>query len=309
MRADPIGQGKEHADFWAQQVDKYVPKDMPRDQFFCIANNEPAVGNEDLIHPVDLYNEAFADAMGAHGLRPGTGNISVGNPPTNLWPSFRRMINATYRNKGFVVLHEYWGDTGPTAVYPFNVGRLKYFPREDVPIFVGECGLEQKAIADVPHEGWKLHVSKEQYASQLMEYENIIRRIPRLVHSLSVFTMSNNPPWNTLDYREILPLLQTNKEFDKMMWAYNNTPPVVGMPNRESIIRESDLHQVIEFNPGAALQKAALRDGFHPNSAEFKYSESGKDWIAQRTERMDRHSVRTYFVPYGEWDKVAYYDH
>jgi hypothetical protein len=57
--------------------------------------------------------------------------------------------------------------------------------------------------------------------------------------------------------------------------------------------RQAARRQVIEFNPGAAMQAEMRRDGFVPNSSEFLYSlylpEQGREVVMpmQRAERLD----------------------
>ena len=71
-----------------------------------------------------------------------------------------------------------------------------------------------------------------------------------------------------------------------------------------SLLAEGEKHQVIQFNPGAALQKRIFADGFVPNSAEFSLTFEGADYAAQRAENLGSGVVRVYFVRVGDWGNV-----
>ncbi len=65
--------------------------------------------------------------------------------------------------------------------------------------------------------------------------------------------------------------------------------------------------QVIQFNPGAALQKRIFGDGFVPNSGEFSLSVGGAAYVAQRAENLGNGQVRVYYVANGDWGNVRFF--
>ncbi len=74
----------------------------------------------------------------------------------------------------------------------------------------------------------------------------------------------------------------------------------------EQLLAEGGKHQVIQFNPEAALQKRVFADGFVPNSAEFSLRFEGVDYAAQRAEQLSSGRVRVYYVAAGDWGNVRF---
>lgn len=70
-------------------------------------------------------------------------------------------------------------------------------------------------------------------------------------------------------------------------------------PDGLALLRQhADNRQCVQFNTAAALQAAAFREGFVPNSPEFELAiEGGATYVAQRTEHPGTGEVRVYFVP------------
>jgi hypothetical protein len=73
------------------------------------------------------------------------------------------------------------------------------------------------------------------------------------------------------------------------------------------VIDQADRHQLIQFNPTAALQKAIFAAGFVPNGPEFETVRDGVRFIAQRAEQLGTGEVRAYFVRVGDWGNVTYF--
>ncbi len=73
-----------------------------------------------------------------------------------------------------------------------------------------------------------------------------------------------------------------------------------------TLLAEGELHQVIQFNPDAALQKRIFADGFVPNSPEFALTFEGVPYICQRAEHMGTGEVRVYHVIVGDWGNVQF---
>lgn len=72
------------------------------------------------------------------------------------------------------------------------------------------------------------------------------------------------------------------------------------------LVAKAQAAQVIQFNPGAALQKAIFAAGFVPNSPEFDAAYQGTVYVAQRAEHMGSGEVRVYYVKQGDWGNVQY---
>jgi hypothetical protein len=73
-----------------------------------------------------------------------------------------------------------------------------------------------------------------------------------------------------------------------------------------ALLAEGELHQVIQFNPDAALQKRIFADGFVPNSPEFSLTFDGVNYICQRAEQLGTGEVRIYHVVVGDWGNVQF---
>jgi len=72
------------------------------------------------------------------------------------------------------------------------------------------------------------------------------------------------------------------------------------------LLSNAERFQVIQFNPGAALQKVIFADGFVPNSGEFSFQQAGTKYVGQRAEELATGEVRIYFVVEGDWRNVQY---
>ena len=82
----------------------------------------------------------------------------------------------------------------------------------------------------------------------------------------------------------------------------DTTTPTLGA----TLLAEGELHQVIQFNPDAALQKRIFADGFVPNSPEFSVPFDGATYICQRAEHLGTGEVRIYHVIVGDWGNVQF---
>jgi hypothetical protein len=79
-----------------------------------------------------------------------------------------------------------------------------------------------------------------------------------------------------------------------------------GLSLAATLLAEGELHQVIQFNPDAALQKRIFADGFVPNSPEFALTIDGVNYICQRAEHLGTGEVRIYHVIVGDWGNVQH---
>jgi hypothetical protein len=78
------------------------------------------------------------------------------------------------------------------------------------------------------------------------------------------------------------------------------------MPLEDVLLAEAETHQVIQFNPDAALQKRISADGFVPNSPEFKVQVNNVRYQAQRAEHLWTGRVRVYYAEAGDWGNVRF---
>lgn len=73
-----------------------------------------------------------------------------------------------------------------------------------------------------------------------------------------------------------------------------------------SMLAAGEDHQVIRFNPEAALQRQIFADGFVPNSPEFRLTFDGSEYVGQRAEHLGTGAVRVYYVLVGDWNNVQH---
>jgi hypothetical protein len=71
-------------------------------------------------------------------------------------------------------------------------------------------------------------------------------------------------------------------------------------------LAEAEAHQMIHFNPGAALQRHIFADGFVPNSPEFNVQIDGPQYRAQRAEHLGTGKVRVYYAQVPDWSNVRF---
>jgi N-acetyl-anhydromuramyl-L-alanine amidase AmpD len=75
---------------------------------------------------------------------------------------------------------------------------------------------------------------------------------------------------------------------------------------QDALLAGADAHQVMRFNPGAALQQRIFGDGFAPNSDEFDVPLEGATYRAQRSEHLGSGKVRVYYAKVPEWGNVEF---
>lgn len=234
---DVAGTGARHAGEWRMHVDTLRAEAQrrglpfpPDSQLLVLGINEPVLDAPGAL-PVDqrmaemrkraaeldLYTEAFLDTCARLGLVAGALNLSVGWP-TNWdlpghplpgaapdWSLFPRSYAAIKRGKHFLFLHEYWDNRGPAVGWGWWAGRYQQCPW-DVPIIIGECGLDMyvskgDSVAK-ENRGWRGWLKPEGYLAQLCEYHERVLLDPR-IHSIQPYTSDFSHPWSSFD---LLPL-------------------------------------------------------------------------------------------------------
>lgn len=74
----------------------------------------------------------------------------------------------------------------------------------------------------------------------------------------------------------------------------------------EVLLARGQEEQVIQFNPGASLQRRIFADGLVPNSPEFDVEFGGVSYVAQRAEHLQTGEVRIYYAPTANYNQVAF---
>lgn len=316
LQANPIGEANAHASFWRDQLPAIKSSGLAYEDFIVLGNNEPGVATDREIQNVVQYNVHFASECAGHGIRPGLFNVSTDNPRANDWATLLLPLrDAALVNKGVILVHEYCSQYGVDHTWPWHMGRLlQYCSWRDVPFIIGECGVEARVIdPNIPRHMWgyQSYMSDQQYWNMLKPYQDRMATGMPNAESYSIFTLGGVPGhWSSLNYEGMLKYQPANNSFSNMMEYYGDGPvqPPGQKPSRR-IIDVANANQVMQFNPSAALQKAIRAAGYWPNSPEFFYDEAGVSYVAQRAEDPASGTVRTYYVPKGQWDKVGYITH
>lgn len=89
------------------------------------------------------------------------------------------------------------------------------------------------------------------------------------------------------------------------VWVLSPIAPVYATLE-DALHGEAQRNQVIQFNPGAALQSRIFADGFVPNSGEFDLSFGGVNYVAQRAEHLGTDVCRAYYCEAGHYDVVRF---
>ncbi len=92
------------------------------------------------------------------------------------------------------------------------------------------------------------------------------------------------------------------------IWVLTPTAPAYATL-RDALLGEAAKHWAIELNPAASLQGAILATGvpaFCPTSAEFDVTFGGVDYVAQAAEHLGNGTVRVYYCPKSDYNRIRY---
>lgn len=150
-------------------------------------------------------------------------------------------------------------------------------------------------------KGWRDYVGMEwftdprvgDFVDQCAWYMRQVSRDPYILGVVDFGFATADPAWNSFDFS------QTPREFDKLIAtqraiAASPTPGVPPMNAADTaLLAAASTAQVLRLNPGAAIQRAILADGYVPTSNEFTLTGGGVV-VGQRAERLSDGDVRAY---------------
>jgi hypothetical protein len=180
--ANPVEKGKDVARQMAAKAKELGLN--PKKALLMGPVNEPHVWEPGGIEAAVKSTVAFADELAALGWKGLVLNLSVGWPansdtatqkdtPPN-WNPYEPVRAAIIRGGHTLGLHEYWPETGVQHSWGWLAGRALKCPWQ-VPIIIGECGMSYAVThSGIPtvDQGWRKHISDEQYAAQIVDYHN-----------------------------------------------------------------------------------------------------------------------------------------
>jgi hypothetical protein len=204
MLADPAGTGARHAWEWSEKADAlgYDPANT-----LVLGINEPPVWDPGVIPSLTAYTVAFLDGCAQHGLRGGALQLSVGWPANTGegqppdWAPYAEVEAAIQRGRHALVLHEYWADAGPGENWGWWGGRFMSCPW-DVPIIIGECGIDMYVKYGGGYEGtrgWTGHDAPLQYADECVQYVRLCQQDARFFAATPFTTDYANQEWGSFD--------------------------------------------------------------------------------------------------------------
>lgn len=227
LMADPLGTGRDHAQQYAAQWDRWTSEASQRglklpnvDRILFNSANEPNQGGTP--DKIAAYSVAFLDRCTELGIRACAPCLGVGWPdntgpdtPVNWKPyADAGLEQAIKRNGGMLSIHEYFYKTGPQDGWRWLAGRHLQCPF-DVPILLGEMGIDNyvdKARWDKEggNRGWQGNVSPDQYA-EMIEY-HITHSDKRVVAGLIFITDYRNNSWESFNTRAAHNALLSRKD-------------------------------------------------------------------------------------------------
>lgn len=329
LLGNPVDLGREHALMWVRKLNEWN-LGLNLEQFVFLGLNEPHVWEDGVPAAITQYTLSFLRELSRHGLRGGAFSFSVGWPantgkdtPVDWWPYEPVHEYMRENPKHFLCIHEYWCKEGPRVTadggvdreggpWGWTAGRYLQCPW-NVPIIVGECGLEQvvcQSGLDYWQRGWKAYYGDRPgvYAQQLFAYEEQIAKDSR-IHSAQIYLLDGNTHhWGSLYYHEQIPMFGRNPD---LSWHVDlGDGPVEPKPppgddlaaHVEALGRDN---QLVRVYPDAALVRKLRELGRYPVSNEFEFEWEGRQYVGQRGEDLSNNALGvTVYVERGDWGNV-----
>lgn len=176
--------------------------------------NEVGVSTVDKIQWYAQFEAERVRILASHGRKACIGNFSLGTPDVldpQAWPAFYPAIDAALANGGVLGLHEY--GTPMQQYFEFDTGegwlcgRYRKAYRQflipdgrEIPLMITETGVDNEHPV-----GWKNWFTKEEYLSQLMWYDGLLKE-DDYVLGAHIFAVEI-PGWFDFDITPIMPEL------------------------------------------------------------------------------------------------------
>lgn len=246
--------------------------------------------------------------------------FSVGNPDApandpNWWNKITPTLQRATREGHVLLIHEY--GTGDGLDGPKEKGGADWLVQRyvrqvrpwlqvrDVQIIVSEFGYDGLLIGPGP-AGWRTSGKTAQtYAGELIAMADNYARYRDQIVGVTVYTMGALDEWHSYNIDgEVAGMLAARAEAVRAGGTVVTPPVVVDDPADAGWIAAAK-QQRLQLNPGAALQKVMVKDGFAPVTSEFTFAQNGISYIGQVAERVDRaDKARLFYCEVGKWNDV-----
>lgn len=279
----------------------------------CTPNEPQPIDNYEFAQALSAFLGRVADLAHADGMRVIGPEISEGNPGTNpegimavLAPGMGKLDGYSYHAYGWTNFPDDWHALRYRKLrqWLLNAGA------PDKPWFLTE-GFFDGGAADPPEpkqpgKGWYTRCNGDWNTAMhaLRDFDTALGQDP-YVECLTIFTAAPNGQWMDFAIGEG----EANSIRDYIAscgGSYCSDLPTPGVDLRTVLLQAGEDNQLIQFNPDAALQKAAFAAGYVVNSNEFDVTCSGVTYRAQRAERMDTGAVRIFFCRVPDWGNVQW---
>ena len=252
LMANPTAAGNKIIDDWIAKCDE-LGVDYSRT--ICMLWNEPHEWEGDAAKR-NLTTATVAAMRRRKALRPQMGllliNLGVGWPGNHDtatvrdtppdWSPYDAVYKEMLIDKIDVLgMHEYWTKEGPQANIGWLAGRIAKCPW-NVPIIIGEAAFsgavgKPQGSVPTPLQGWAVSgMTAEQYMAQLVAYNEICRKDPRIIGWQVYLCDYANREWQAKDIEPMYGLLRQNlgkfvTRKQTFVWTGTpSTPPVVTPP-------------------------------------------------------------------------------
>lgn len=305
----------QHIEVSRQIAERIRARGYPLDRFWFEGLNEPMLWSIEPPEAVARYERKRISEANRYGLNltvlncgvgwPGNGGVQ--NAPVQ-WDWARPMFEV-WKPNHILGLHEYCGLNGPGENYRWWMGRYLQCPYQ-VNIVMTETGLDAGVVPGMAGKGWwdlpptSVREKARQYIGMMNWYETECLKDPR-VRGLCIFTYDGvGEHWGHFNIK----VSDWQEEFLAWLAPRPELPDNGAEPSsfNQALQLACTEHQCIQLNPGAAIQKQLVIDGFTPTSGEFDFTYAGVAYIAQRAERMSDGAVRGYFAPRSNFNAVAW---
>jgi len=177
--------------------------------------NEPNQGAD--YHTIKAYASEYGTVAKSYKCRALLTRLGVGHPKDLLpngavdWKDFEGLDAVIKAGGHFLELHQYWQGEGPDngEDYFYLAGRHHWVPW-NVPIFIGECGVDGGIFNRFPKQGWQggdIGLSQQQFLDQVIY---VHERVGEHVMGMALFSwdFQNSEDWATFDIRPMMKWLE-----------------------------------------------------------------------------------------------------